>query len=207
MSGDHSGALIDALPLRFAVAGKEHPEGRWRLHVGRAYPRDVVVTGDLCEVGKPNGTPDAEIFASAETWRAMVEGEVSGVEAFAAGELNVRGSIERAMRFETMFEHPAAGALDYSIEKIQVGRIKLSTLIAGDPDGGTVAVDARSRRNQVIVANDHSRTGTPLPGDRPRLPRLRSVVEASGPIRRELPSCFDDRVPRRPRIPGRAPGR
>lgn len=134
MGGDSTGALIDGLPRRFSAAGREHPQGRWRLHVGRAFPRDVVIDGDTCRVGRPAGKPDAEIFAPASVWREMFEGKLSGIEAFSKGELNVRGSIEKALRFETMFSRPDAGGFEYSIEMVPVGRAKVSALFAGDPE-------------------------------------------------------------------------
>ncbi|MPZ70533.1 MAG: alpha/beta fold hydrolase [Actinobacteria bacterium] len=133
MAGDGTGALIDGLPRRYSKDAGEHHEGRWRLHVGRAYPRDVVVRDGTCTVGKPSGRPDAEIFAPADVWKQMYDGKLSGIEAFAAGDLNVRGSIEKALRFETMFERPDAGGLEYSIEMVKVGRARVSTLFAGDP--------------------------------------------------------------------------
>lgn len=133
MAGDGIRALIEGLPRRFATDGAEHLEGRWRLHVGRAFPRDVVVRDGSCSVGEPSGRPDAEIFAPSDVWRMMYEGKLSGIEAFANGDLNVRGSIERAMRFESMFERPDAGGLEYSIEMVPVGRARISTLFAGDP--------------------------------------------------------------------------
>jgi pimeloyl-ACP methyl ester carboxylesterase/putative sterol carrier protein len=124
---------IETLPERFS--GSDFPfAARFRLHVGRAV-RDVVIDHDSCEVVKANGVrPDAEIITSPETWLEMDEGRVSGIEAFASRRLNVRGSIEKSLLFEPLFQRPAAGALSHSIRRIDAGGVKYSVLSAGSPD-------------------------------------------------------------------------
>ncbi|HEV3472766.1 MAG TPA: alpha/beta fold hydrolase [Actinomycetota bacterium] len=121
---------IESLPHRFI--GDDSLAARFRLHVGRA-ARDVVVEDGRCDVVKTNGVrPDVEISTSAETWFEIDDGRLSGLEAFAQRRLTVRGSIEKSLLFEPLFERRAAGALSYSLQRIEAGSVGISALIAGD---------------------------------------------------------------------------
>jgi hypothetical protein len=64
----------------------------------------------------------------------MEQGRLSGIEAFGAKRLSIRGSIQQALLFEPLFERPAAGGMTYTVERIAVGHLKISALVAGDPD-------------------------------------------------------------------------
>jgi pimeloyl-ACP methyl ester carboxylesterase len=131
--GDSAVRLLNQLPGRF-VAGRVHSAGRWRFRLGRA-TRDVVVTQAGVSVEMPSGNPDAEIETDHDTWRAIDAGEKSGVEAFVERKLKVRGSIERALQFEPMFERPDAGGMRYTIEEVPIGRrLHMSALIAGSDE-------------------------------------------------------------------------
>jgi pimeloyl-ACP methyl ester carboxylesterase len=46
----------------------------------------------------------------------------------------VRGSIEKSLQFEPLFERPDAGGLRYSLERISSGRTTISALVAGRDD-------------------------------------------------------------------------
>lgn len=121
---------IESLPHRFL--GDDSLAARFRLHVGRA-SRDVVVDRGQCEVAKTNGVrPDVEISTSPDTWFEMDDGRLSGLEAFAQRRLTVRGSIEKSLLFEPLFERPQAGALSYSLQRIGAGSVGISALVAGD---------------------------------------------------------------------------
>lgn len=122
---------IDELPHRF-VGGDEWINARFRLRVGRA-ERDIVVGNGTCEVVKTNGiVPDAEICTDPDTWLEINEGRLSGIEAFAQGKLMVRGSIQKSLMFEPLFERPRKGALSYSLEEVGTRGARISTLMAGD---------------------------------------------------------------------------
>ena len=131
--GDSAIGLVERLPERLRG---DHPpaEGRWRIRLGRA-ARDVVVTTTGVTVEKSEGKVDAEIHTDHGTWRAIDEGRMSGIEAFVERKLVVRGSIERALQFEPMFERPDGGGMRYALEEIDIGRgVVISALIAGDAD-------------------------------------------------------------------------
>ena len=130
--GESAVGLVEELPERFLA--ERFQSGRWRIRVGRA-TRDVVVTEDGVRVEKPSGAADAEIHTDHDTWRTVDSGEMSGIEAFVERKLLVRGSIERALAFEPMFERPNAGGLRYRIDEFKIGRgMCISALVAGPED-------------------------------------------------------------------------
>lgn len=122
---------LDTLPQRF-LGDDGRLSARFRIEVGRAV-RDIVVSNGRCEVAKANGVkPDVVIKTDPDTWFDIDQGRISGIEAFATGRLNVRGSIERSLMFEPLFDRPAAGAMEYSVEMIGRRGNRISALIAGD---------------------------------------------------------------------------
>jgi len=132
--GDSAVGLLDELPGRW-LPDRMRTEGRWRIRLGRA-TRDLVVTKSGVTIERPNGKVEAEIETDHDTWREMDAGRLSGIEAFVDRRLKVRGSIERALLFEPMFDRPDNGGLRYSIDEIQIGnRVNISTLVAGPQDG------------------------------------------------------------------------
>lgn len=96
--------------------------------------RDIVVDRDSCRVERSKGRPDTEIKTSPAAWREMDAGRLSGIEAFAQKKLSLRGSIQKSLLFEPLFERPDAGALRFEVADLKVGRTKVSTLITGPRD-------------------------------------------------------------------------
>lgn len=123
--------MLATLPGRY-VPSPHIDRARFRVRVGRT-ARDVVVDGPDCTIETVNGhRPDAEIKTDLATWSRMDAGELSGLEAFTQRKLIVRGSIEGALQFETLFVRSNAGGLDYEIQHIPVGRQKVCAFVAGD---------------------------------------------------------------------------
>jgi pimeloyl-ACP methyl ester carboxylesterase len=132
--GDSAVGLLDELPARW-LPDRMRTEGRWRIRLGRA-TRDVVVTKSGVTIERPHDKVEAEIETDHDTWREMDAGRLSGIEAFVDRRLKVRGSIERALLFEPMFDRPDGGGLRYSIDEVPIGnRVNISTLVAGPQDG------------------------------------------------------------------------
>lgn len=130
--GTRTAALIDSLPGR--LRDVPLPSGsRYRLRIGRTV-RDVVFTRSGCSVGSAQGDPHVEIVTDASTWAEIDAGCLSGIEAFAQRRLVVRGSIDKSLLFEPLFERPAAGGLGYSVDDVKVGKVKFSRLVAGPAD-------------------------------------------------------------------------
>jgi pimeloyl-ACP methyl ester carboxylesterase/putative sterol carrier protein len=156
---------LETLPQRFRGTDA-HLSARFRVEVGRCV-RDVIVADGHCEVKKANGVrPDVEISTDADTWFEMDEGRISGIEAFAQHKLVVRGSIEKSLLFEPLFERPASGALEHTVEHVGRRGGRMSALIAGDANaeplvmlhglGGTKSsflpiVPSLARRYRVIA--------------------------------------------------------
>ena len=125
--------LLEQLPSRFIGRSERLRPIRFRLSVGRTV-RDIVATHKTCHVEKASGKPDVEISTDLATWRSIDAGELSGVEAFATGKLIVRGSIEKSLIFEALFERPDGNGFRYTLERVSLGGIEMSALIAG-PEG------------------------------------------------------------------------
>ena len=134
MQGGSVAASIEALPEKFRAGSAQGTKARFRIKVDRI-KRDVVIDGMNCKVEAAKGKADSEIHTDAETWFKMEAGLVSGTEAFAGGRLVVRGSIQKTLLFEPLFDRPDAGALKHTIEDVKVGRLHFSTLVAGPEDG------------------------------------------------------------------------
>ena len=124
-------ALLEELPSRFAGGRTKLRPTRFRLSVGPV-TKDVVATNKECRLEDPAGEADVEIGASLQTWRAINEGRLSGIEAFARRRLTLRGSIEKALLFEPLFERPDAGGFRYTLERVSLGGIEMSALFGGD---------------------------------------------------------------------------
>lgn len=125
---------IERLPERYRGSDPRLAGTRFRIHLGRIR-RDVVIGADSCEVESSNEhEPDVEIRTDPEIWLAMYAGKLSGIEAFGRGRLTMRGSIEKSLQFETLFDRPDEGGFRYSLETIENDKIEVSALRAGSPD-------------------------------------------------------------------------
>ncbi|MEA2447900.1 MAG: hypothetical protein QOK47_1537, partial [Actinomycetota bacterium] len=121
---------IETLAERY-LPPLEPLKARFRLEVANV-TRDVVVNGDHCRVEEPRGEPDVEISTDALTWREIELGRLSGIEAFGAKRLSIRGSIEKSLHFEPLFRRPSRGGFKYSIERVETSGGRISALFAGD---------------------------------------------------------------------------
>ena len=158
--------LLEDLPARWRGTSQPLPSTRYRVRVGRT-ARDVLVEREGCRVERSNGqVPDAEIVTDVATWTEIDQGRLSGIEAFAQRRLTVRGSIEKSLFFEPLFERPDAGGMRYEVEVVSTGKARISALFAGSPDaepllmlhglGGTKSswlpiVPALAKRYRVVA--------------------------------------------------------
>ena len=124
-------ASIETLPDRY-LGPADSSDGRFRVNVGQI-SRDVVLAGKRCRVEAAAGTPDVEISTDPLTWHDIQTGNLSGIEAFGARRLSIRGSIEKSLHFEPRFERPDGNGMRYSLERVEVRGGRISTLVAGDP--------------------------------------------------------------------------
>lgn len=121
---------IESLPDRYA-GPNDFSDGRYRVHVGNI-SRDVVVSGKRCRVEEAEGPADVEISTDPLTWREIQSGDLSGIEAFGARRLSIRGSIEKSLHFEPCFERPEGVGLRYTVDRIDVRGGRISALFAGE---------------------------------------------------------------------------
>jgi pimeloyl-ACP methyl ester carboxylesterase len=122
---------IEGLPDRFRPDHLDPVTARFRLRVGNV-ERDVVVDGVRCSVDQPIDQADVEIETGVATWRAIEAGKLSGIEAFADRKLSIRGSIEKSLQFEPLFERPDNGGMRYALEHLGRRGGRMSALIAGN---------------------------------------------------------------------------
>jgi pimeloyl-ACP methyl ester carboxylesterase len=124
---------IEGLPQRFSPRNSDPADGRYRLKVSET-TRDVVVQGTACRIEAPSGKADVEIATDAATWHRIDSGKLSGIEAFAEQRLSVKGSIERSLHFEPMFERRRGGGLEYKMRRVEAGGLRWAVLDAGPAD-------------------------------------------------------------------------
>lgn len=81
--------------------------------------------------GATRRRPDVTITTDADTWLALRQGELSGIDAFERRRLNVRGNLDYAIGFEGMFRLPGGRPPLLQIHDVPAGRHRISTLTMG----------------------------------------------------------------------------
>ena len=81
--------------------------------------------------GVTRRAPDVTIWTDADTWLALRQGELSGIDAFDRRRLTVRGNLDYAIGFEGMFRLPGGRPPLLQIHDVRVGRHRISTLTMG----------------------------------------------------------------------------
>jgi pimeloyl-ACP methyl ester carboxylesterase/putative sterol carrier protein len=134
--GDSITALVQRLPSRFIGSEAPLSRTRFRLGIGRQ-SFDVVLTDKWCVVEEPgDDDPDVTISTDSATWRAIDSGKMSGIEAFADRKVSVKGSIEKSLLFEPLFDRPDRGGFRYSLRRVSLGGTEIFAL-RGGVQGGT----------------------------------------------------------------------
>ncbi|MDQ4142339.1 MAG: alpha/beta fold hydrolase [Actinomycetota bacterium] len=127
------GELIESLPQRYNPYFTKIKPTRFHIVVGDE-SRDVVVDPSGCKVEEASGRFDVEIQTDPKTWRRIYAGQLSGIEAFAGGNIVIRGSIDKSLLFEALFDWPDAGGFRYRLERVSLGGRAISALVAGDEE-------------------------------------------------------------------------
>jgi pimeloyl-ACP methyl ester carboxylesterase len=98
--------------------------------IGRLW--EVRVDGKRCTVRtSASADPDVVIGTDARTWLALREGWLSGLDAFAARRLYVRGNLDLALGFEGLFALPGGRPPLVRIEQVATEAGRLSALVSG----------------------------------------------------------------------------
>src|SRR3954470_8413473 len=103
--------------------------------IGRCWEVRCTALGARVRAGATRRRPDVAIGTDAETWCALREGELSGIEAFSQRRLYARGDLDLAVGFEGLFRLPSGRPPLLRIHHVPVGKLKISTLTMGEgPD-------------------------------------------------------------------------
>lgn len=99
--------------------------------LGRTW--EIRCTGHAARVrqGATRRSPDVTIWTDADTWLALRQGDLSGIDAFDRRRLSVRGNLDYAIGFEGMFRLPEGRPPLLAVHDIPVGRHRISTLTMG----------------------------------------------------------------------------
>jgi pimeloyl-ACP methyl ester carboxylesterase len=98
--------------------------------IGRLW--EVRLSSGRCVVRTTaSGDPDVVIGTDARTWLALREGWLSGLDAFAARRLHVRGDLDAALGFEGLFELPGGRPPLVRIDEVDTGAGEISALVSG----------------------------------------------------------------------------
>src|SRR3954462_5243268 len=100
--------------------------------IGRCWEVRCTPLGARVRAGATRRSPDVVIGTDAETWCALREGELSGIEAFRRRRLYARGALALAIGFEGLFRLPSGRPPLLRIHDVPGGRLKLSTLTMGE---------------------------------------------------------------------------
>src|SRR5436190_2730915 len=103
--------------------------------IGRSWEVRCTPMGARVRAGGTRREPDVVIGTDAETWCALRQGELSGIEAFSQRRLYARGDLDLAVGFEGLFRMPSGRPPLLRIHDVPVGKLKISTLNMGEgPD-------------------------------------------------------------------------
>src|ERR1700754_2462367 len=103
--------------------------------IGRSWEVRCTALGARVRAGATRRKPDVVIGTDAETWCALRQGELSGIEAFSQRRLYARGDLDLAVGFEGLFRLPSGRPPLLRIHHVPVGRLRISTLTMGEgPD-------------------------------------------------------------------------
>jgi len=103
--------------------------------VGRTWEVRCTTHGARVRKGCTRREPDVVIGTDAQTWLALREGELSGIDAFWQRLLYARGDVDLAIGFEGMFRLPNGRPPLLRIHDVRLPGRRVSTLTMGDgPD-------------------------------------------------------------------------
>src|SRR3954451_11667692 len=151
--------------------------------IGRCWEVRCTALGARVRAGATQRRPDVVIGTDAETWCALREGELSGIEAFSQRRLYARGDLDLAVGFEGLFRLPSGRPPLLRIHDVPVGRLKLSTLTMGEGPDMLLLTGWAGRRPRSTTLRRACRGAT----GSTRSPPPASAAPASRPRRRTAP--------------------
>src|SRR3954465_14588164 len=94
--------------------------------IGRCWEVRCTPLGARVRAGASKRQPDVVIGTDAETWCALRQGELSGVEAFSQRRLYARGDLDLAVGFEGLVRLPSGRPPLLRTHDAPGGRVKIS---------------------------------------------------------------------------------
>jgi len=129
---ERAGDAFASLPGRYLGAADDF-QATYEIRlgdIGRLW--EVRLEGERCLVrSSPSGDADVVIGTDARTWLALREGWLSGLDAFSARRLYVRGDLDLALGFEARFELPGSRPPLVRIDRVATSAGSISTLVSG----------------------------------------------------------------------------
>jgi len=129
-----------SLPRRFRHDVADGLAAEWELRVGTdTYTISVMDHGCFTREG-PSVAPAARLTADPDTWLAIDDGSLWGIEAYLARRLSVRGNLDLGARLQTLFRPHGRERSPFDLEQrdVDVNGLKISTYEVGE--GPTVLV-------------------------------------------------------------------
>src|SRR4051812_10334630 len=99
--------------------------------IGRCWEVRCTALGARVRAGATRRTPDVVIGTDAETWCALRQGELSGIEAFSERRLYARGNLDLAIGFEGLFRLENGRRPLLRIHDVRLPGRRVSTLTMG----------------------------------------------------------------------------
>jgi pimeloyl-ACP methyl ester carboxylesterase len=122
-----------SLPRRFRPESANGLVAEWELRVGRQ-SFTIVVEGHACTVAEgPSRAPQAVISTGPSTWLAIDEGRLPGERAFLDRRLKVTGSLDLAVRLQTLFRRYRRPRRASDLDQVEVSAdgVSLSCYVVG----------------------------------------------------------------------------
>jgi pimeloyl-ACP methyl ester carboxylesterase len=133
LAAERVSELVGSLPGRFRPEAAEGLVADYALTIdGICF--EISVSRGRCTVEERTPSfPHTRIRTDEATWRALDRGDLSSVEAFLEGRVEVRGNLEYAVRLPSLFEFSGRTRTPQDLEHVtvEVGRHRLSTFSLG----------------------------------------------------------------------------
>jgi pimeloyl-ACP methyl ester carboxylesterase/putative sterol carrier protein len=137
---DEVRSRVLSLPRRFRGDAADGLAAEWELKVGEDTFTIAVMEGGCFTREGPSLAPAAHLSADPETWLAIDDGSLWGIEAFLARRLSVRGNLDLGARLQTLFRPHGRERSPFDLEQrdVQVNGLRVSTYVVGE--GPTVVI-------------------------------------------------------------------
>jgi pimeloyl-ACP methyl ester carboxylesterase len=137
---DEVRARVLSLPGRFRSDAADGLAAEWELRVGNDTFTVAVMNRECFTREGPSLLPAARLTADPDTWLAIDDGSLWGIEAYLARRLGVTGNLDLGARLQTLFRPHGRNRSPFDLEQrdVNVGGLNISTYVVGE--GPTVLV-------------------------------------------------------------------